>query len=60
MLDRLLKLTQFFMGFITVCTKREVSSTVKLLLFKSVFVPIMTYDPESWVMTETILSQAKV
>jgi len=34
-----------------VVTKRE-SSTVKLSVFKSVFVPILTYDFESWVMSE--------
>ena len=37
----------------SVVTKRE-SSTVKLSVFKSAFVPILTYDLESWVMTEII------
>jgi len=37
----------------SVVTKRE-SSTVKLSVFKSSFVPILTYDLESWVMTEMI------
>ena len=27
--------------------------------FKSVFVPFLTYDPESWIMTEIILSQGQ-
>jgi len=43
----------------SVVTKREVSSTAKLLVFKSVFVPILTYDHESWIMTEIILSQGQ-
>jgi len=38
-------------------TKRELSNTSKLWVFKSVFVPILTYGHESWVMTEKILSQ---
>jgi len=40
-------------------TKREVSNIAKLADFKSVFAPILTYDPESWVMTEVILSQGQ-
>jgi len=43
----------------SVVTKREVPNTAKLSVFKSVFVPILTYDPESWVMTEIILSQGQ-
>jgi len=43
----------------SVVTKREISSTAKLSVFKSVVVPILTYDPESSVMTEIILSQGK-
>jgi len=31
-----------------VVTKREVSNTAKLSVLKSVFVPILTYVPESW------------
>jgi len=42
----------------SVVTKRE-SSTAKPSVFKSVFVPILTYDLESWVMTE-IISQVQV
>jgi len=41
----------------SVVTKREVSSTAKLSVFKLVFVPILTYDPESWVMTRATKSQ---
>jgi len=45
--------------YCSVVTKPEVSSTTKLLVFKSVFVPILTCDPESWVVTEIILSQGR-
>jgi len=37
----------------SVVTQRE-SSTAKLSVFKSVFVPILTYDLESWAITEII------
>jgi len=47
-------LREFYQSLVT---KRELSNTAKLSVFKSVFVPILTYDPESWVMTEIILSQ---
>ena len=40
-------------------TKRELSNTPKLSVFKSVFVPILTYGHESWVMTERIQSQVQ-
>jgi len=43
----------------SVVTKRELSNTAKLSVFKSVFVPILTYGHESWVMTEKILSQVQ-
>jgi len=42
-----------------VATKRQLSNTANLSVFKSVFVPILTYDPESWVMTEIIISQVQ-
>ena len=42
----------------SVVTKQE-SSTAKPSVFKSVFVTILTYDHESWVMTE-IISQVHV
>jgi len=45
--------------YCSVVTKPEVSSTTKLSVFKSVFVTILTYDPESWVMTEIILSKGQ-
>jgi len=41
--------TQFCVSFISfVVTKREFSNTEKLLVFKSVFVPILTHGRESW------------
>jgi len=43
----------------SVVTKREVSHTAKLSVFKSVFVLILTCDPESWILTEIILSQGQ-
>jgi len=42
--------------YLSVVTKRELSNTAKLLVFKSVFLPIFAYGHESWVMTERILS----
>jgi len=44
--------------YCSVVTKRE-SSTAKPSVFKLVFVPILTYDLESWVMIE-IISQVQV
>jgi len=44
----------------SVTTKRELSNTAKLSVFKSVFVPILTYGHDSWVMTERVLSQVQV
>jgi len=38
----------------SVVTKLELSNTAKLSIFKSVFVPILTYGHEPWVMTEII------
>ena len=38
-------------------TKREFPNTADLSVFKSVFVPILTYVHESWVMIERGLSQ---
>ena len=43
----------------SVVTKRELSNTAKLLVFKSVFVPILTCGHESWAMTERILTQVQ-
>ena len=38
----------------SVVMKRELSKKVKLLIFKAVFVPILTHGHESWVMTERV------
>jgi len=43
----------------SVVTTRELSNNTKLSVFKSVFVPILTYGPESWVMTERISVQVQ-
>ena len=40
-------------------TKRELSKTAKLSVFKSILVPILTYGHESWLMTERILTQVQ-
>jgi len=40
----------------SVVTKQELSNTAKLSVFKSFFVPILTYGHESWVMTKRILA----
>ena len=37
--------------------KRELSKKAKLSIFKAVFVPILTYGHEYWVMTERMRSQ---
>ena len=39
--------------------KRELSKKAKLPVFKAVFVPILTYGHESWVMTERMRSQVQ-
>ena len=41
----------------TVVLKRELCTRVKLLLFRSIFVPILTYDHECWLMTEIVRSR---
>jgi len=40
-------------------TKRELSNTAKLSVFKWIFVLILTYGYESWVMTERIFTQVQ-
>ena len=40
----------------SVVMKRELSKKAKLSIFKAVFVPILTYGHESWVMTERVRS----
>ena len=41
----------------SVVMKREFSEKAKLSVFKTVFIPILTYGHESWVMTERMRSQ---
>ena len=41
----------------SIVLKRELSRKAKLSVFKSIFVPILTYGQESWVMTERVRSQ---
>ena len=41
----------------SVVIKRELSKKAKLSIFKAVFVPILTYGHESWVMTKRMRSQ---
>ena len=41
----------------SVVMKRELSKKTKLSIFTTVFVPILTYGHESWVMTKKVRSQ---
>ena len=41
----------------SVVMKRELSKKAKLSIFKAVFVPILTYGHEYWVMTQRMRSQ---
>ena len=43
----------------SVVMKRELSKKAKLSIFKAVFVPILTYGHESWVMKERMQSQVQ-
>jgi len=45
--------------YCSVLTEPELSNTPKLSVFKSIFVPILTYGHESWVMTERIVTQVQ-
>ena len=38
----------------SVVLKRELSNKAKLLVFRSIFVPILTYDQKSWVTTKRV------
>ena len=42
-----------------VVMKRESSKKAKLSIFKTAFVPILTYGHESWVKTERVQSQVQ-
>ena len=39
--------------------KQELSKKTKLPIFKTVFVPVLTYGHESWVMTDRVRSQVQ-
>ena len=43
----------------SVVLKRELCTKAKLSVFRSVFVPILTYDHECWVMTERVRSRVQ-
>ena len=43
----------------SVVLKRELCTTAKLLVFRLVFVPILTYGHECWVMTERVRSRVQ-
>ena len=43
-----------------VVLKRELCTKAKLSVFRSVFVPILTYDHKCWVMTERVRSRVQV
>jgi len=53
MIHGLINLREFYRS---VVTKLELSNTAKLSVFKSVFVPILTYGRESWAMTERTIN----
>jgi len=42
-----------------VVTKRQLSTTTKFSGFKSVFLPVLTYDAEAWEMTKRKISQVQ-
>ena len=43
----------------TVVTKRELSRKAKLSIYRSIFVPILTYGHEGWVMAERTRSRVQ-
>ena len=43
----------------SIILKRELRTQAKLSVFRSVFVPILTYGHERWVMTERVRSQVQ-
>jgi len=56
----LVKQTQFCVSFIALWPQNgRLSNTARLSVFKSVFVPILIYSHESWVMTERMLTQVQ-
>ena len=44
----------------TAVMKRELSQEVKLSIYRSIFIPTLTYGYEGWVMTERMRSQIQV
>jgi len=52
----LVKQTQFCVSFIALWSQNRRFKDRKLSVFKSVIVPMLMYDHESWVTTEKILS----
>ena len=50
---------QFYPTYRSVVPKRELCTKPKLFVFKSVFVPILTYGHECWVMTERMRSRVQ-
>ena len=60
LIRELAELSLFCVSFIALAaTKQELSNTAKLSVFNSIFVPILTYGHESWLMTERILTQVQ-
>ena len=45
--------------YYSVVIKRELSKRTNLSIFKTVFVPILTYGHESWLMTQRVRSQVQ-
>ena len=43
----------------SVVMKQELSKKAKLSIFKTIFVSILTFDRESWVMIEIVQSQVQ-
>ena len=48
---------QFYRSIVLL--KRELSTKAKLSVFRSIFVPILTYDHECWIMTERVRSRVQ-
>jgi len=59
LIHRLVKQTVLHEFYHSVVIKRVLSNTATLSVFKSVFVPLLIYGHESWVMTEGVMSQAQ-
>ena len=43
----------------SIAMKRELSKKAKLSIFETVFVPILTFSHDSWVMTKRVRSQVQ-